>query len=104
MTPNTPRTFSDLLKAPLLAAALLSLAATLFVATPAAMAAEGTARYCVSRGGTNGDAAYTGSCVYSDYQQCLQAAADSRGNCVQNIDYRPGESSSSSAKRSRHAR
>lgn len=29
-------------------------------------------------------------CRFYDYQQCLQAAADLRGNCVINIDY-PGE-------------
>jgi hypothetical protein len=103
MTPILPRTFRDL-SAPLLAAAWLGLAVTLIAPAPAAIADEGTARYCIARGGANGDASYTGSCVYSDYQQCLQAAADSRGNCVQNIDYRPGASSSPAAARSRHAR
>jgi hypothetical protein len=26
-------------------------------------------------------------CEFYDYRQCLQAAADMRGNCVVNIDY-----------------
>jgi hypothetical protein len=29
-------------------------------------------------------------CRFFDYQQCLQAAAELRGNCVVNIDY-PGK-------------
>jgi hypothetical protein len=63
------------------AAAMLLLASTF---TPASAAG---AQYCIARSSVNGDASYVGSCVFSDYQQCLQAAADNRGNCVQNIEY-----------------
>jgi hypothetical protein len=89
------------------AAAVLSFAATLVTvsvtATPAA-AADGAAPYCISRGGSNGESSYVGNCIYFDYQQCLQAAADTRGNCVQNIDYHGGTAPAPAARRSRRAR
>jgi len=53
-------------------------------ATPAA--AAGAPPFCVLRGGAGGGLPPQ-VCAYSDYQQCLQAAADLHGNCVQNIDY-----------------
>lgn len=70
-------------------------------ATPAA-AADNAAPYCIARGGSNGESSYVGNCIYFDYQQCLQAAADTRGNCVQNIDYHGG--TEPAARRSRRAR
>jgi hypothetical protein len=75
-----------------------AIAAVSLTTNPASAAG---AQYCIARSSANGDAAYVGNCVYSDYQQCLQAAADSRGNCVQNIEYRPG---TPAAPRSRRAR
>lgn len=71
-------------------------------ATPAT--AAGAAQYCIARGGVNGDAAYVGNCDYSDYQQCLEAAAQSRGNCVQNIDYRGSPAAEATGRRARRAR
>lgn len=74
------------------AAVALSFAAMVMVtgATPAAAAEQG--RYCIAQSGTAGENSYTGSCIFSDYQQCLQAAAGTRGNCVENIDRRRGMS------------
>jgi hypothetical protein len=89
------------------ALAVLSFATTLatitltLTTTPASAAG---AQYCIARSGVNGDASYVGNCIYSDYQQCLQAAAESRGNCVQNIDYRPGTPTEPAARRARRAR
>ena len=82
------------------AAALLGLAA--FVTFSAAPARADGAQFCIARGGSNGDSSYVGNCVYSDYQQCIQAAADQRGNCVANVDYRPGAAPATA--RSRRAR
>jgi hypothetical protein len=73
--------------------------ASLSIATPAA--ADG-AQFCIARGGVNGDSSFVGNCVYSDYQQCIQAAAEQRGNCVQNVEYRGG--TAPPAPRSRRAR
>lgn len=70
--------------------------------TPAT--AAGGAQYCIARSSINGDASYVGNCVYSDYQQCIAAAAESRGNCVQNIDYRPGTVTEPATRHSRRAR
>lgn len=87
------------------ALAVLSFAATLatitLTTTPASAAG---AQYCIARSGVNGDSSYVGNCIYSDYQQCLQAAAESRGNCVQNIEYRPGIPAAPVARRARHTR
>jgi hypothetical protein len=76
-------------------------AAIALTTTPASAAG---AQYCIARSGVNGDSSYVGNCIYSDYQQCLQAAADSRGNCVQNIEYRPGTAAEPVARRARHTR
>jgi hypothetical protein len=89
------------------AAAFLSVSATLTMAAlmplPAA-ASDGTAPYCIARGGSNGEsAAYVGNCKYFDYQECLQAAAGG-GNCVQNIDYHGGAPTTPAAPQSRHRR
>jgi hypothetical protein len=87
------------------ALAVLSFAATLatitLTTTPASAAG---AQYCIARSGVNGGSSYVGNCIYSDYQQCLQAAAESRGNCVQNIEYRPGSSIAPAAERARRTR
>jgi nicotinamide mononucleotide (NMN) deamidase PncC len=78
-----------------------TLAAITLTTTPASAAG---AQYCIARSGVNGDSSYVGNCIYSDYQQCLQAAAESRGNCVQNIEYRPGTPAEPVARRARHTR
>ena len=53
--------------------------------TPAA--AAGAPPFCIQRGGGGEGSSPPQICAYYDYQACLQAAADLRGNCVQNIDY-----------------
>lgn len=73
----------------------------LFVPGPSASAAG--APYCIARSGVNGDASYVGNCTFSDYQQCLQAAADSRGNCVQNVEYH-GAAADAPVRRARRVR
>jgi hypothetical protein len=54
---------------------------------PAFAATRGVPPFCVMRGGSDGPGGSPQLCSYYDYQACLQAAADLRGNCVQNIDY-----------------
>lgn len=61
-------------------------------------------QFCIARGGANGDSSYVGSCNYSDYQQCLQAAVQVRGNCVGNIDYHGDAAPAAPARRSRRMR
>lgn len=86
-----------------LAAASLAVAVWLpaWSATPAAAAG---ARYCIARGSVNGDASYVGNCVYADYQQCLQAAVESRGNCVENVEYHGAPAEAPPPRRVRRAR
>ena len=43
--------------------------------------------FCVFIGGPRG-IPKPQVCRFYDWQECLQAAADLRGNCVVNIDYR----------------
>ena len=51
-------------------------------------AAAAAPPFCVARGGAGEAGGLSPQiCAYHDYQQCLQAAAELRGNCVQNIDY-----------------
>ncbi|WP_295851274.1 DUF3551 domain-containing protein [Tardiphaga sp.] len=82
------------LRRPLLAViALLALAAALV--PDGAQARPGAVRsdippFCVLTGGPRGLGSLPQICRFFDYQQCLQAAADLRGNCVVNIDY-PGK-------------
>jgi Protein of unknown function (DUF3551) len=84
--------------------------ATIFLLAPAVAPspalAAGAPPFCVMRGGTDGEDSAPQDCRYSDYQTCLQAAANERGNCVQNIDYH-GEASTALAQapaRTRHRR
>jgi hypothetical protein len=70
-------------------------------ATPAT--AAGAPPFCVLRGGPDGDVPPQ-ICAYSDYQQCLQAAADLHGNCVQNIDYHGVVSTAPAPARARQRR
>ena len=49
--------------------------------------ASGAPPFCVLIGGARGTA-LPQICRFADYGSCLQAAADLRGNCVANIDYR----------------
>ena len=73
-------------------------------ATPAPAVAAGAPPFCVQRNGANGPGGSPELCAYSDYQACLQAAADLRGNCVQNIDYHGGISTAPAPARARHRR
>ena len=75
-----------------------------FAAAPAPAVAAGAPPFCVLRGGSDGPGSSPQVCAYFDYQACLQAAADMRGNCVQNIDYRGEVSSAPAARQSRRVR
>ena len=95
--PNRPLDFS---------AMVLALTA-IFLLAPAATPslAAGTPPFCVLRGGSDGPGSTPQICAYYDFQVCLQAAADLRGNCVQNIDYHgpaPTKSSPARARRRPH--
>jgi hypothetical protein len=59
-------------------------------ARPSVAARSGIPPFCVLTGGPRGPGSLPAICRFFDYQQCLQAAADLRGNCVVNVDY-PGE-------------
>jgi hypothetical protein len=71
--------------------ALILALATIFWLAPAAKlspaSAAGVPPFCILRGGSDGPGSAPQDCRYYDYQTCLQAAADTRGNCVVNIDY-----------------
>jgi hypothetical protein len=51
------------------------------------VARSGIPPFCVLTGGPRGPGSLPAICRFYDYQQCLQAAADLRGNCVVNVDY-----------------
>lgn len=73
----------------LAAATLALLAAVLPGAADARIASRphaGVPPYCVLIGGARG-VPLPQICRFYDYQSCLQAAADLRGNCVANIDF-----------------
>jgi hypothetical protein len=70
-----------------LAGVVASLCGSVAKARPAPRSQEGVAPYCVLIAGPRGTS-LPQICRFFGYQQCLQAAADLRGNCVQNIDYR----------------
>jgi hypothetical protein len=74
------------------------------IATCSAAEIDQGKQYCIARGGVNGDNSYVGSCNYSDYQQCLEAAVGVRGNCVSNIDYHGDTTPAAPPRRSRRAR
>jgi hypothetical protein len=74
------------------------------VATPSAALAAGVPPFCVLQGGSNGPGSTPQVCAYFDYQVCLQAAADLRGNCVQNIDYHGDISTTPAPARARRSR
>ena len=57
-------------------------------ARPAARQTNGEPPYCVLIGIGPRGASLPQICRFHDYRQCLQAAADMRGNCVVNIDFR----------------
>ncbi|WP_441229244.1 hypothetical protein AB7828_01955 [Tardiphaga sp. 215_C5_N2_1] len=59
-------------------------------ARPSVAASSGIPPFCVLTGGPRGPGSVPQICRFFDYQQCLQAAAALRGNCVVNIDY-PGK-------------
>lgn len=75
----------------LIVAAGLAAATAFFASAPADArppkgARSGIPPFCVLIGGPRG-LALPQICQFYDYRQCLQAAADMRGNCVINIDY-----------------
>jgi hypothetical protein len=76
----------------------------LFAPGPTWSRAAGAPPFCVARGGVNGPGGSPENCAYSDYQACLQAAADVHGNCVQNIDYHGDVATVPAAVRTRHRR
>ena len=57
--------------------------------TPAsAQTRDDQAPFCIQQYGPSGPSAVYGTCRYYNYQQCLQAAVGTRGNCIPNVDYR----------------
>jgi hypothetical protein len=72
--------------------------------SPATALAAGVPPFCVLRGGSDGPGGSPQLCSYYDYQACLQAASDLRGNCVQNIDYHGEVSTAPAPARARHRR
>ncbi len=63
-----------------------AMAVTASRAAPAPPARSAPPPFCVLKSGARGT--YLPQiCQFFDYQQCLLAAADLRGNCVVNIDY-----------------
>jgi hypothetical protein len=87
-------------------ATAVGFATTLLLALAAASpaAAAGVPPFCVMRGGSDGPGGSPQLCSYYDYQACLQAASDLRGNCVQNIDYHGEVSTAPAPARTRHRR
>jgi hypothetical protein len=69
------------------AVAMLVLAGPPAQARPSGAAKSGIPPFCVLTGGPRGPGSLPQICRFFDYQTCLQAAADLRGNCVINIDY-----------------
>lgn len=59
-------------------------------ARPAVAAHSGIPPFCVMTGSRLGQGSVPQLCRFFDYQACLQAAADLRGNCVVNVEY-PGK-------------
>jgi hypothetical protein len=83
--------------------------ACLALAVPASWATPTTARsdappFCVMTGGPRGPGSVPQLCRFFDYQDCLLAAADLHGNCVQNIDYRGEVSTIPTPSRTPHRR
>jgi hypothetical protein len=56
-------------------------------ARPAKAVRSAIPPFCVLTGGPRGPGSLPAICRFYDYQQCLQAAADLRGNCVINVEY-----------------
>lgn len=73
-------------------AALIAIVLAAMAALPASAdaAQSGATPYCVKLPGSLGPDSGGNICRFFDFQQCLQAAADLRGNCVANVDYRGG--------------
>jgi hypothetical protein len=94
--PDRPMVFS--------AMAVLAFATGLLLAPAIPATAAGVPPFCVMRGGSDGPGGSPQLCSYYDYQACLQAASDLRGNCVQNIDYHGEVSTAPAPARARHRR
>src|SRR3954470_19121965 len=89
---------------PAAALMVVSAAAALEPWTSAAAAGKpGAPPFCVMTGGRWGPGSVPQICRFYDYQQCLEAAAVLRGNCVVNIDYR-GDAPMSPAPRAQRYR
>lgn len=76
----------SLLSVAAVAAALVTCAPMPADARPSKGARSGIPPFCVLITGPRGFP-LPQICEFFDYRQCLQAAADMRGNCVINIDY-----------------
>ena len=77
--------------------------AAFFLAAPTPVLADG-AQYCIAQSGANGESSYVSNCIFSDYQQCINAAVGTRGNCVGNVEYRCGAATEPAPQRRRSAR
>jgi hypothetical protein len=88
------------------AAAMLVCSAMVVLASwgPPAAAGSDVPPFCVMRGGPRGPGSVPQLCRFFDYQDCLLAAADLHGNCVQNIDYHGEVSTAPAPARTRHRR
>ena len=73
-----------------LAVAAACLAGGAAEARPAREVRSGIPPFCVLTSGPRGPGSLPQICRFFDYRQCLQAAAELRGNCVVNVDY-PGK-------------
>jgi hypothetical protein len=76
-----------------LSAAAMLAGSALIMPTPWVAPAEAAARsgvppFCVKRGGSRGPDSEAQVCQFYDYQECILAAVELRGNCVVNVDYR----------------
>ncbi len=73
-----------------LTAAVAALAQAPAEARPSAATRSNVPPFCVLTGGPRGPGSLPQICRFFDYRQCVQAAAELRGNCVVNVDY-PGK-------------
>jgi hypothetical protein len=68
---------------------------------PAQAAGSAVPQFCIKRGGPRGPDDVALLCRWSDYQSCLQAAAELNGNCVANMDYKGAVSTAPAARERR---
>ena len=84
--------------------ALAGLGFAAFVLAGATPASAAGAQFCIAQSGANGESSYVSNCIFSDYQQCINAAVGTRGNCVGNVEYRAGAAAEPAPQRRRRAR